>query len=47
MAEMDPGILIGLAIIFFFVAMLYSSVGLGGGSTYTAVMAIAGINVIQ
>lgn len=47
MAEMDPGILIGLAIIFFFVAMLYSSVGLGGGSTYTAVMAIAGINYVM
>jgi hypothetical protein len=30
--------------IFFLVAMLYSSVGLGGGSTYTAVLTIIGVN---
>ncbi|MFQ6608554.1 MAG: TSUP family transporter [Fidelibacterota bacterium] len=33
-----------LPILFFFVAVLYSSVGLGGGSSYTALMAIWGIN---
>jgi len=32
-----------LAILFFFVAGLYSSVGLGGGSSYTALMAIFGV----
>ncbi len=32
-----------LAGVFFLVAMLYSSVGLGGGSTYTAVLTIAGV----
>lgn len=31
------------AIVFFFVALLYSSVGLGGGSSYTAILAIAGV----
>jgi uncharacterized membrane protein YagU involved in acid resistance len=38
--------LILLALVFLFVAMLYSSVGLGGGSAYTAIMTIAGINYI-
>lgn len=33
-----------LAGMFFFVAMLYSSVGLGGGSSYTALMAIFGVS---
>ena len=33
-----------LAILFFIVAFTYSSVGLGGGSSYTALMAIFGIN---
>ena len=33
-----------LPIIFFFVSFFYSSVGLGGGSSYTAIMAIMGIN---
>lgn len=33
-----------LAILFFIVAFVYSSVGLGGGSSYTALMAIFGIN---
>ena len=33
-----------LTILFFFVSFFYSSVGLGGGSSYTAIMAIAGIN---
>jgi uncharacterized protein len=31
-----------LPIIFFFVALMYSSVGLGGGSSYTALLAIFG-----
>ena len=33
-----------LPILFLFVSFIYSSVGLGGGSSYTAIMAIAGIN---
>ncbi len=33
-----------LAVLFFIVAFTYSSVGLGGGSSYTALMAIVGIN---
>lgn len=33
-----------LAILFFIVAFIYSSVGLGGGSSYTALMAIFSIN---
>lgn len=35
-----------LAVIFFIVAFIYSSVGLGGGSSYTALMAIFGMNVL-
>ena len=35
-----------LPILFFFVAFIYSSVGMGGGSSYTALMAIFGINYI-
>ena len=35
-----------LPILFFFVAFIYSSVGLGGGSSYTALMAIFGINYL-
>lgn len=35
-----------LAILFFFIAFIYSSVGLGGGSSYTALMAIFGLNTI-
>ena len=35
-----------LAIIFFVVAFTYSSVGLGGGSSYTALLAIFGFNVL-
>jgi len=35
-----------LAILFFIVAFTYSSVGLGGGSSYTALMAIFGINTL-
>ena len=33
-----------LPVLFLFVALLYASVGLGGGSSYTALMAIAGLN---
>jgi hypothetical protein len=35
-----------LAVLFFFVAFTYSSVGLGGGSSYTALMAIFGISTL-
>lgn len=35
-----------LAAIFFIVAFIYSSVGLGGGSSYTALMAIFGISTL-
>ena len=33
-----------LPILFFFIALIYSSVGLGGGSSYAALMAISGIS---
>ena len=33
-----------LPILFLFVAFIYSSVGLGGGSSYTALMAILGVS---
>jgi len=32
-----------LALVFFCVALMYSSVGLGGGSSYTALLSIAGV----
>ena len=35
-----------LAVLFFVVALAYSSVGLGGGSSYTALMAILGFNAL-
>lgn len=35
-----------LALLFFIVAALYSSVGLGGGSSYTALMAIFGVSFL-
>jgi len=35
-----------LPILFFIIAFIYSSVGLGGGSSYTALMAIFGINTL-
>ena len=35
-----------LAVLFFIVAFAYSSVGLGGGSSYTALMAIFGMNIL-
>ena len=39
----SPYLMIGL---FFLVAVTYSSVGLGGGSSYTALMAIFGISTL-
>jgi len=36
-----------LAVLFFTVAFVYSSVGLGGGSSYTALMAISGVSYLQ
>ena len=36
----------GLVLIFLFIAFVYSSVGLGGGSSYTAVMAITGVSIV-
>jgi len=44
--EISLQLIIVLAVVFLFVAMLYSSVGLGGGSTYIAIMTIAGINFV-
>ena len=35
-----------MAAAFFVVALIYSSVGMGGGSSYTALMAIFGINIL-
>ena len=35
-----------IAVLFFIVAFTYSSVGLGGGSSYTALMAIFGFNAL-
>jgi hypothetical protein len=35
-----------IAILFFLVALAYSSVGLGGGTSYTALLAIAGYNAL-
>ncbi|MDH4028680.1 MAG: TSUP family transporter, partial [Nitrospirota bacterium] len=35
-----------LAILFFLVAFTYSSVGLGGGSSYTALLALSGISAL-
>lgn len=34
------------AILFFIVALVYSSVGLGGGSSYTAIMALLSFNIL-
>lgn len=36
-----------ISILFFVVALAYSSVGLGGGSSYTAIMVILGFNSLQ
>lgn len=40
----DPGYY--LPALFFIVALAYSSVGLGGGTSYTALMLIAGMNIL-
>ncbi len=34
-----------LALLFFAIALIYSAVGLGGGSVYTALMVVIGVNV--
>lgn len=44
--EITPLTLYLLAGLFFIVAFTYSSVGLGGGSSYTALMAIFGLNYL-
>jgi hypothetical protein len=36
----------GLVLIFLLIAFAYSSVGLGGGSSYTAVLAVTGVSII-
>ena len=43
--SLDP-IVLTAAVIFFLVAFAYSSVGLGGGSSYTSIMAILGFNYL-
>jgi uncharacterized membrane protein YfcA len=43
MAEIFPSIYI-IAALFFMVALCYSSIGLGGGSSYTALMVVAGFS---
>ncbi len=35
-----------LTVLFFLVALIYSSVGLGGGSSYTALMAVLGVSTL-
>ena len=35
-----------VAAVFFIISFIYSSVGLGGGSSYTALMAISGMNIL-
>ncbi len=44
--EITPYFITLLALLFFVVAFVYSSVGMGGGSSYTALMAIAGMSAI-
>ncbi len=44
--EITPYFATLLALLFFVVAFVYSSVGMGGGSSYTALMAIAGMSAI-
>jgi len=36
-----------IVVLFFFVAILYSSVGFGGGSSYVAILALTGLGFIQ
>jgi uncharacterized membrane protein YfcA len=40
----DP-IWLGLAVVFFLIALLYACVGFGGGSSYTAMMALFGVTI--
>ena len=35
-----------LPLLFFFVALIYSSIGLGGGSSYIALMTIVGVGLL-
>jgi len=35
---------LGLAVLFFLIAMIYASVGFGGGSSYTAILAVSAIS---
>ncbi|MBT3195489.1 MAG: sulfite exporter TauE/SafE family protein [Candidatus Ruthia sp.] len=44
--EITPYFTTLLALLFFVVAFIYSSVGMGGGSSYTALMAIAGMSTL-
>lgn len=44
--ELIPYVEFVLPLIFFIVAFVYSSVGLGGGSSYTALMAIVGMSIL-
>lgn len=41
-----PNLILLLAVVFGLVAFFYSSVGLGGGSSYTALLAVSGIQVL-
>lgn len=42
----DPTLLTFLAVLFLVVALVHTSVGLGGGSSYTAIMAICGLSIV-
>ncbi len=44
--EVTPYLDIILPLLFFLVAFVYSSVGMGGGSSYTAIMAISGMSTL-
>ena len=44
--ELTPYFEILLTLLFFAIAFIYSSVGMGGGSSYTAMMAIAGMSTL-
>lgn len=43
---LDTGSIYLLASLFFIVALAYSTVGLGGGSSYTAIMTLAGMGIL-
>lgn len=42
----EPQYSLPLSFVFFFIAFIYSSVGLSGGSAYTALMAILGFDIL-